>query len=84
MLNSVEGTYSNGVVELSETPPGTLENTKVIVTFLEQGVIDLRQRGIDAEQAIDLRHRLGTFIEDWESPEMAIYDDYDESKIQKR
>ena len=46
--------------------------------------IDLREHGISREQAADLRHRLSTFIEDWESPEMAIYDYYDESKIQKR
>ena len=51
---------------------------------VERKKIDLRECGISREQAADLRHRLSTFIEDWESPEMAIYDDYDESKIQKR
>ena len=84
MLKSVEGTYSNGKIELSETPHGVSDDTKVIVTFLERGVLDLRQYGIGREQAADLRRRLSTFIEDWESPEMAIYDDYDESRIQKR
>ena len=84
MLKSVEGTYSNGKIELSETPRGLPDDTKVIVTFLEQGDIDLRQRGISEEQAASLRQRLSTFLEDWESPEMAVYDDYDESKIQKR
>ena len=48
------------------------------------GRIDLRQHGINEEQAASLRQRLSAFIEDWESPEMAVYDDYDESKIQKR
>ena len=84
MLKSVEGTYSNGKIELSETPHGLPGDTKVIVTFLEQGDIDLRQRGISEEQAASLRQRLSTFLEDWESPEMAVYDDYDESKIQNR
>ena len=83
MLLSIEGRYSNGKIELSESPQ-VPDDTKVIVTFLENGAMDLRQRGIDEEQAASLRQRLSTFIEDWESPEMAIYDDYDESKIQKR
>ena len=84
MLKSIEGTYSNGKIELSETPYGISDDTKVIVTFLGRGATDLRQHDISREQAADLRQRLSTFIEDWESPEMAIYDHYDESKIQKR
>ena len=58
MLKSVEGTYSNGKIELSETPHGLPDDTKIIVTFLEQGDIDLRQRGISEEQAASLRQRL--------------------------
>jgi hypothetical protein len=42
--------------------------------------IDLRTRGIDKAQAADLRARLATFTEDWESPEMSIYDNYDSAK----
>ena len=83
MPMSIEGTYSNGKIELSENP-SVPDDTRVIVTFLENGAMDMRQRGIDEEQAASLRQRLSTFIEDWESSEMAIYDDYDESKIQKR
>ena len=83
MPMSIEGTYSNGKIELSENP-SVPDDTRVIVTFLENGAMDMRQRGIDEEQAASLRQRLSTFIEDWESPEMAIYDGYDESKIQKR
>jgi len=40
----------------------------------------LRALGIDEAQAADLRARLATFVEDWESPEMNIYDDYDAAK----
>jgi hypothetical protein len=36
--------------------------------------IDLRERGISEVQAADLRSRLGTFAEDWERPEVSIYD----------
>jgi hypothetical protein len=37
--------------------------------------VNLRDRGIDARQAADLRARLKTFAEDWERPEAAIYDE---------
>jgi hypothetical protein len=37
----------------------------------------LHLRGIDEKQAADLRARLATFTEDWDSPEMNLYDDYD-------
>ena len=47
------------------------------VTFLPSDSADLQTRGIDRAQATDLRQRLATFAEDWESPEMCIYDDYD-------
>ena len=42
--------------------------------------IDLRERGIDKAQAANLRERLATFAEDWESPEMSIYDNSDAAK----
>jgi len=35
---------------------------------------DLRELGIDKQQAADLRWRLQTFAEDWERPEMDVYD----------
>ena len=44
------------------------------------GNIDLRERGIDEAQAAEMRARLASFAEDWESPEMDIYDNYDEEK----
>ncbi len=80
MLKSISGLYRNGKVELSEVPDKVPEDTQVIVTFLESGTTDLRTRGIDKSQAADLRARLQTFAEDWDSPDMAIYDDYDGAK----
>ena len=44
------------------------------------GNIDLRERGIDEAQAAEIRARLASFAEDWESPEMDVYDNYDEEK----
>lgn len=74
MLKSIEGVYRNGKIELTEAPGDVREETPVIVTFLESGYVDLRSRGIDEAQAADLRARLATFAEDWESSEMGIYD----------
>jgi len=84
MLKSVSGVYRAGRVELAEEPAGVEEDTRVIVTFLEPGGIDLRQRGIDEAQAASLRHRLAAFAEEWESPEMSIYDDYDAAASEPR
>jgi hypothetical protein len=38
-------------------------------------------QGIDREQAEVLRANLATFSEDWDSPEMGIYDNYDAAKV---
>jgi hypothetical protein len=80
MLKSVAGVYRDGKIELAEVPVNVPDETNVIVTFLESGPIDLRARGIDEAQAADLRARLKTFAEDWDSPEMDVYDDYDAAK----
>lgn len=80
MSIAIEGIYHNGKIELSETPNDICEGTRVIVTFLSPGSIDLREHGIDRAQAAELRARFSTFVEDWESPEMSVYDNYDEEK----
>jgi hypothetical protein len=75
MLKTVEGVYRDGKIELLETPPEIKEG-RVIVTFLPaSGPVDLRERGIDEAQAADLRRRFRTIAEDWERPEMDVYDD---------
>jgi hypothetical protein len=76
MLTSVHGIYRNGKVELAKPPNEIQDDTPVIVTFLDTGSVDLRQRGISKEQAKALRAQLATFTEDWDSPEMSIYDTY--------
>ncbi len=70
---TVEGTYKDGKVELAETPANVNE-ARVLVTFLVPKEIDLQAHGINREQAAELRARLSTFAEDWERPEMDIYD----------
>jgi hypothetical protein len=75
MVESVEGIYRNGRVELLAPLTGA-DGSRVIVTLMEPGEpVDLRTRGIDESQATDLRHRLATFAEDWDRPEMAAYDE---------
>jgi hypothetical protein len=71
-----EGIYRNGKVELIE-PLAEAEGSRVIVTWIDPstGPVDLRERGIDEAQAADLRYRLAAFAEDWDRPEMAVYDD---------
>jgi hypothetical protein len=77
MLKTIEGIYRNGKIELVEIPDNVPDEARVIVTFLEPKLIDLQSRGIDEAQAAELRSRLTTFAEDWNSPEMDIYNDYD-------
>ena len=71
---TVEGIYRNGNVELLQHP-AACDETRVLVTFLEPKEMDLRQLGISEEQAADLRARLSTFAEDWDRPEMGVYDE---------
>lgn len=75
---TVEGIYKDGKVELSEPPPA-ISLARVLVTFLVPEDIDLRAIGISEEQAAELRSRFATF-EDWNDPEMDIYNDYDAAK----
>ena len=80
MLTSILGIYRKGTIEFVEAPDNVSDETPVIVTFLRNIPIDLRERGIDAVQAAELRSRLLPFASDWENPEMNIYDRYDSAK----
>ena len=80
MLTAIQGIYRDGKIQLTEVPRNVRDDTPVIVTFLTSSTIDLAGRGIDEAQAADLRARLTTFVEEWDSPEMDIYDNYDAAK----
>jgi hypothetical protein len=80
MYPSVPGVYRNGKVELAEEPGPIPEETQVVVTFMTSQGVDLSSRGIRADQAAELRARLSTFAEEWDSPEMEVYDRYDASR----
>ena len=73
MIKIIEGVYRNGKIELPEVPGDIRDETRVFVTFVEPGIDALAR-------ARELRARLTTFAEDWESPDMDIYDNYDFAK----
>lgn len=73
MFHSVEGSYRDGKIELLESP-NMQSGVRVIVTFLSPNEIDLTTRGIGQGQAEDLRSRLQSFAEDWDHPDMTVYD----------
>ncbi|MEH1815192.1 MAG: hypothetical protein V7K26_33235 [Nostoc sp.] len=79
-MTSVEGTYRNGRVELTEQPTDIDEGTRVIVTFMKSDEINLASQGINKAHAEILRSHLATFADDWDSQEMSIYDNYDAAK----
>jgi hypothetical protein len=72
-MQTVEGIYKNGQIVLTETPSDITES-KVLVTFLETKQINLQERGIGKEQAAELRSKFSAIAEDWNRPEMDIYD----------
>ncbi|ELS30543.1 MULTISPECIES: hypothetical protein [Pseudanabaena] len=81
MLASFEGLYRNGQIEIADLPTDISEGTRVIVTFLKSsGDIDLASLDISKPQAHILRSSLMTFAEEWDSPEMSIYDNYHAAK----
>ena len=77
MLTTLQGVYRNGQVVLNDNPAYIPEDTPVIVTFLGVEGIDLLARGINEEQASLLRSQLVAFAEEWDSPEMSVYDNYE-------
>jgi hypothetical protein len=70
---TVQGVFRNGHIELAEIPLD-VDESRVIVTFLPKGAVNLSERDIDEAQAGSLRARLSAFTEDWELPEMEAYD----------
>ena len=70
---TIEGIYKNGQIALSELP-SNIGEAKVLVTFLQPREIDLRTSDISEAQAAELRSKLSLMAEDWERPEMSIYD----------
>ena len=75
---TVEGIYKDGKVELLESVT-EVRQSKVLVTFVETGDIDLKTLGIAAKEAGELREKFAAF-EDWNDPALDVYNDYDNAK----
>ena len=80
MLTSVQGIYEDGVVKLIEKPREVPQGATAIVTFLNSNDVDLADRGINPVAASELRSRLSAFADDWNNPEMSVYDNYHAAK----
>lgn len=75
---TVEGIFKNGHVELLEDVKD-IDEAKVLVTFVENGDLNLKDLGIDEAAAADLRAQFESF-EDWNDPAMDVYNDYDNAR----
>jgi hypothetical protein len=76
MSQQLIGIYRQGYIKLQEKPCHLADETQVLVTLPDLQNIPLDNQEITPEQAQQLRQSLASFAEDWESPEMSIYDDY--------
>lgn len=79
-MTTVEGIYYNGRVELAQLPPNIADGARVIVTFIDAEKMDSTGCDVDLTQLEFLRVSLATFAEDWNSPVMSVYDNYDAAK----
>jgi hypothetical protein len=87
----LEGVYRQGKIELKDIPDNLPDETRVVISVVPQHgfpnshpylseAIELTALGIDVFHAADIRARLQAFAEDWDSPAMDIYNQYDANK----
>jgi len=75
MMKSIEGIFRDGKIELLK-PALQETESRVLVTFFPiPGKIDLREMGVSEAEAAEMRNRVASFAEDWDRPEMDIYDE---------
>lgn len=82
MQTIAHGIFRNGKVEFAQLPDGVPDETPAVVTFAIEDASALEQRGITPEQATAFRLALGAGIDDWDTPDMDIYNDYDSQKAE--
>ena len=76
-MQTVRGIYKNGQIEILEEPDIHINQALVLITFLvdtQGNYVELSTRGINKEDAANLRKRLNCFVSDWNLPEMDAYD----------
>jgi hypothetical protein len=76
MIQTVEGVFRNGKIELLEEPKN-IHEARVIVTFLSDVMAPVGGPSFTSEEVADLRGKLAAWDEDWNAPGMEAYDDYE-------
>src|SRR5262245_43997810 len=76
MIQTIEGIFRNGKVELSELPANVNE-ARVIVTFLPSEFGPPDGPSFTTEELTELRGKLEAWEADWNAPGMEAYDDYE-------
>lgn len=75
MIQTIQGVYRDGKVELFEQPQQVGE-TRVLVTFLPAlGPVD--GPALTPEEIAELCGKLEAWQDDWSAPGMEAYDDYE-------
>lgn len=67
--------------ELARMTPAERREIARRLAEMDGGAINLENRGIDVSQAREVRASLASFAEDWDSPEMKSYDNYDAARV---
>ena len=83
MIQTVEGIFRNGKVELLEEP-NNLQESRVIVTFLPAAMGPEGELSFTPEEVDELRGKLAAWEEDWNAPGMEAYDDYETRRPNRR
>ena len=73
MLQTVEGIYKDGHVQLLEAAP-QVDEARVIVTFLPNGSESSTPPQFTREELAELRGKLAAWEADWNAPGMEAYD----------
>jgi hypothetical protein len=76
MIQTVQGIFRDGKVELLEKPTN-IQEARVIVTFLPGDLVAVGEPSFTSEELADLRGKLEAWEEDWNAPGMEAYDDYE-------
>jgi hypothetical protein len=76
MIQTIEGVFRNGKVELSELPKD-LNDARVIVTFLPTDLGPPDGPSFTPEELVELRGKLQAWEDDWNAPGMEAYDEYE-------
>ena len=76
MIQTVEGVFRDGKVQLLEEP-ANIREARVIVTLLPEANEPPSETSFTPEEVAELRGKLAAWEEDWNTPGMEQYDDYE-------